>query len=293
MRSARYARRAARKAKSRPCLGCAHKSDPVCSSSPFPTPSATSLAPRLHRRSAVLLPAPLVVPPLILPAFWHGGTGEYACKYVYDSARQRLHRITDTGLVGKLKKELLAMINPATHAVSSDTTAMDQGAAGASAVAGGKGPAMSDSDSDGQTSDDEEEEEEEERESAEHGAESREGGGKGVKGGVKAAGKCAMDGVEGGAGWKGDLGGIPVVSGSSGGYLSALEFEKASKPSTLSWSSMKLASEVCVCLWLSVCLPRARARSLSVCARPLSVCASLAPVLPPPSICLASFLGPS
>ena len=169
------------------------------------------------------------------------------CKYVYDSARNRLLRITDTGLIGKLKKELLAMINPATHEVSLEATAVQEGMGGGGTAAGGKGPAMSDSDSADQMSDEEEEDGEERRESAGQCGEAGEGGGREGREqpGCKRALNFGVSGVEVGMGmgWEGDEGGIPVVSASAGGYLSALEFEKASKPSTLSWSSMKLAPE--------------------------------------------------
>ena len=137
------------------------------------------------------------------------------------------------------------MINPATHAVSLETTAVEVGRGAGGTAAGGKGPAMSDSDSADQMSDEEEEYVEETRESAGQSGEAGEVGGREDREqtSCKRALNFGVSGVEVEMGWEGDEGGIPVVSASAGGYLSALEFEKASKPSTLSWSSMKLAPE--------------------------------------------------
>lgn len=134
------------------------------------------------------------------------------------------------------------MINPATNEVSSETTVVENGPL----HVGGEGPAMSDSDSADQMSDEEEECLEERRESTGQGGDAGESVEREDREqrGCKRALNFGTSGVKVGVGWEGDEGGIPVVSASAGGYLSALEFEKASKPSTLSWSSMKLAPEV-------------------------------------------------
>ena len=153
--------------------------------------------------------------------------GEFVCKFVYDVKGDQLHRITDKRLVGKLQKELQAMINPHVHTLSADIeAAVAETGAGSS-----KGPAMSDSDSAGQSSDEEDAQEERSGLQEEMEAEQTE---------ERHGGKSAAVEWDGGGE---DKGGLDNPTGSRGGYLAALEFDKSSKHSSLAWNKMKLAPE--------------------------------------------------